>query len=480
MKIDSSITYYFSTQTHITMKVENVIKKIRNVMLIAAIAWTLSFSSCSNPSKPEPEAFKIEHPQWVNNATIYEVNVRQFTPEGTFNAFSKHLPRLKELGVDILWLMPIHPVGELNRKGSLGSYYSIKDYKAVNPEFGTMDDFKALITEAHKLGMKVIIDWVANHTSHDNHLAFSNPEWYTKDSVGNFVSPFDWTDVIQLNYEKQELRNYMVGALKFWIEEADIDGFRCDVAALVPTEFWNRARKELDEIKPVFMLAEADVVELQEFAFDADYGWEFHHIMNDIAKGKKTVLDIDHYLLKELARYPKNAIRMHFTSNHDENSWNGTEFERMGNSVKSFAALTFVINGLPLIYNGQEVGFNRRLEFFDKDQIDWVDGSGFTGLYQKLISLKKSNSALAAGLTGADILRVKTSNDVNVFAFIRSNQNDKVFAVFNLSSLEQSISFEGTDYVGSYKEALSEIESTFESEANLVLKPWEFKIFVKK
>ncbi|HOP03152.1 MAG TPA: alpha-amylase family glycosyl hydrolase [Tenuifilaceae bacterium] len=463
------------------MKRMQFIKSIRRVALVFALAWILSFSSCKPTPKPiaENEPYKVEHPVWAKNATIYEVNIRQFTPEGTFAAFQQHLPRLKDLGVDILWIMPIHPIGELNRKGELGSYYSIKDYKAVNPEFGTIDDFKNLVNEAHKHGMKIIIDWVANHTSHDNHLAYSNPEFYVKDSIGNFVSPFDWTDVIQLNYQNSGLRDYMVGALKFWIEEADIDGYRCDVASMVPTDFWNRARKELDAIKPVFMLAEAEEVSLQEFAFDADYGWEFHHIMNEIAKGKKTVLDIDHYFVKEQAKYPKNTIRMHFTSNHDENSWNGTEFERLADAAETFAALTYVIPGMPLIYNGQEVGFNRRLDFFDKDSIDWIEGSMFAELYKKLNVLKHENSALAAGEAAADMVRVKTSNDVNVLSFIRSNENDKVFVVFNLSNLLQEITMEGEDYFGSYADIISGEKVIFSEGVKLTLEPWQFYIYAK-
>ena len=454
-------------------------KSIRRVAIVITLAWVLSFNSCKPTPVTEPEPFKVEHPAWTANATIYEVNVRQYTPEGTFAAFQQHLPRLKELGVDILWIMPIHPIGELNRKGTMGSYYSIKDYKATNPEFGTIDDFKNLVSEAHKLGMKVIIDWVANHTSHDNHLVYSNPEFFIKDSVGNFVSPFDWTDVIQLNYENNELRNYMIGALKFWVEEADIDGYRCDVASMVPTDFWNRARKELDTIKPVFMLAEAEEVSLQEFAFDADYGWEFHHIMNELAKGKKTVLDVDHYFVKEQAKYPKNTIRMHFTSNHDENSWNGTEFERLANGVETFAALTYVIPGMPLIYNGQEVGFNRRLEFFEKDSIEWIEDSKFTELYKKLNVLKENNTALAAGETGADMVRVKTSNDVNVLSFVRGNDNDKVFVVFNLSNLAQEITLEGDDYLGSYTEAITGEKVEFSEETEIILEPWQYYIYVK-
>ena len=455
-------------------------KIFKNLMLALALMLMLSFSSCAPQTEPKAEPFNIEHPDWLYDATLYEVNVRQYTPEGTFAAFEEHLPRLKELGVKILWFMPIHPIGEVERKGTLGSYYSIKDYKGVNPEFGTMADFKQMVAKAHELGMKVIIDWVANHTSHDNYLVTEHPDWYTRDSLGKLVSPFDWSDVAQLNYDKPELREYMLGALKFWVEEANIDGYRCDVASMVPTEFWNNARKELDKIKPVFMLAEAEKEELLEFAFDADYGWEFHHIMNGIAKGEKTGLDIDEYYQRELARYPKNTIKMHFTSNHDENSWAGTEFERMGHdAAKSFAALTFIVPGMPLLYNGQEVAFNRRLEFFEKDEIDWTPNQEFTSLYKSLIELRSKNTALFAANKGADMVRVKTSNDVNVFAVTRENENDKVFAVFNLSNLDQVVDLQGNEFVGVYNELHSNKTKEFAEGAKIELAPWEFIIYVK-
>jgi glycosidase len=308
---------------------------------------------------------------------------------------------------------------------------------------------------------------------------FDHPDWYTRDSIGNLISPFDWSDVVQLNFEKEELRDYMVGALKFWVEEANIDGFRCDVASMVPTDFWNRARKELDMIKPVFMLAEADKVDLQEFAFDADYGWEFHHIMNEVAKGKKTVIDIDEYYQRELAKYPKNTIRMHFTSNHDENSWAATEFTRLGGGVKTFAALSFVIPGMPLLYNGQEVAFNRMLKFFDKDIIDWRTNEEYTQFYKTLIALKANNSVLLAADKGADMFRVKTSNDVNVFAFTRENDADKIFAIFNLSNLNQVVDLYDDAFIGEYKELFSNETIEFTAGANIKLKPWEFFIYVK-
>jgi glycosidase len=459
--------------------ITNILTKMRTLLLILIISISLSFNSCKQTVRTDSEPFNVERVDWSYNATIYEVNIRQFSPEGTFAAFEEHLPRLNDLGIKILWIMPIHPIGEVERKGGLGSYYSVKDYKGINPEFGTMDDFKRLVAKAHDLGMKVIIDWVANHTSHDNHLVFDHPDWYTRDSVGNLLSPFDWSDVVQLNFDNEELRDYMVGALKFWVEEANIDGFRCDVAAMVPTDFWNRARKELDKIKPVFMLAEADAVDLQEFAFDADYGWEFHHIMNEVAKGKQTVINIDEYYQRELAKYPKNTIRMHFTSNHDENSWAATEFTRLGAGVKTFAALSFVIPGMPLLYNGQEVAFNRMLKFFDKDLIDWTPNDEYTQFYKTLIDLKANNSVLMAADKGADMFRVKTSNDVNVFAFTRENEVDKIFAIFNLSSLNQVIDLYDDAYVGQYKELFSNEEVEFTAGAKIKLKPWEFLIFVK-
>lgn len=448
-------------------------------MLLVLLGASISFSSCMQRQEKVQEPFAVEHLDWVSTATIYEVNVRQFTPEGTFNAFAQSLPRLKELGVDVLWFMPVHPIGVENRKGTLGSYYSIKDYKGTNPEFGTFDDFKAMVDEAHSLDMKVIIDWVANHTSHDAVWVTSNPEFYTRDSVGNLISPFDWTDVAELDFENKKLWDAMIDAMKYWVEEADIDGFRCDVAGEVPTEFWNKARRELDEVKPMFMLAEAEKPELQEYAFDADYGWEFHHIKNEIAKGKKTVMDLDQYVLKSESTYPRNTIKMNFTSNHDENSWNGTEFERLGEGVKAFTALTYVMPGMPLIYNGQEVGFNRRLQFFEKDLIDWTENAEMTNFYTKLNQLKEENTALAAGPDGGEVIRVKTSNDVNVFALIRRAENDEVFSIFNLSPLVQTITLQGDEFVGDYTNYLTGEAQTFTGSDTLELAPWQFFVLTK-
>jgi glycosidase len=364
---------------------------------IVVLFLSILIISCIGNKQTQPDVVKplvetkVVHPEWSKDAVIYEVNIRQYTPEGTFEAFSKHLPRLKELGIEILWIMPIHPIGEKNRKGELGSYYSVRDYKAVNPEFGTMEDFSKLVEKAHNLELKVIIDWVANHTAWDCEWINQHPEWYKKDSTGSFYGPFDWTDVAQLDYEKPELHNAMIDALKFWVKETDIDGYRCDVAGMVPRDFWDKARKSLDTIKPVFMLAEDEQEHhLLEEAFNMNYGWEFHHIMNKIAKNEADASDLKRYFQKEDSIYSKNCYRMHFITNHDENSWNGTEFERMGDAVKAFAVMTFTIPGMPLVYTGQEVGLNKRLAFFKKDEVIY-DENDFQEFYQELIKLKKKS-----------------------------------------------------------------------------------------
>ena len=422
------------------------------------------------------EINSVEHPEWSYNKIIYEVNLRQYTKEGTFNAFEKHLSKLKELGVGILWFMPIHPIGEKNRKGTLGSYYSVKDYKDVNPEYGTLEDFKSLVDKIHESGMYVIIDWVANHTSWDNVWMKDHPDFYTKDSAGNNIPPVaDWADVIDLNFDNMELRSAMMDAMKFWVEEYDIDGYRCDVAGMVPMDFWLDVKEELDKIKPVFMLAEAWEPEHHQ-AFDMTYSWEIHHLMGDIAKGKKNANDLKTRIEKENEMYPETAYRMQFTSNHDENTWKGTVYEKYGDGAEAFAVLTFMIPGMPLIYNGQEAGLSKRLQFFEKDPIEWKDDK-FKDLYIKLIELKKENEALFSGEKGGEI-KWLTVND-NIFSFIREKNGEKIVAVFNLSGKENSVELESTLIEGDYKEFNSGKENEFNSSASYNLKPWEYKIFYK-
>ncbi|MEJ2506641.1 MAG: alpha-amylase family glycosyl hydrolase, partial [Ignavibacteriaceae bacterium] len=324
-------------------------KKRMTFILFLLFSFHLASYSQSTKSKFSP-------PEWSYNKTIYEVNIRQYSKEGDFNGFEKHLPELKDLGVGILWFMPINPIGIKNRKGTLGSYYSVKDYKAVNPEFGTIAEFKLLVKHIHRMGMYVIIDWVANHTAWDNHWITEHPDFYTTDSTGNIISPNpDWTDVADLNYNNPALRDSMIEALKFWVQECDIDGYRCDVAGMIPIDFWVDARTELEKIKPVFMLAEWETPEMSK-AFDMTYDWKTYDTMNEVVKGTKNATDLYNCIKNNEENYPPNAFRMEFTTNHDKNSWDGTVFERLGDAAEEFAVYTFMIPGMPLIYTGQEAG----------------------------------------------------------------------------------------------------------------------------
>jgi glycosidase len=447
-----------------TTKTAAIMKKIFIGALSLLILTSTAFCQVKQDGQPT-----IKHLQWAKNAVIYEVNTRQYTPEGTFKAMQAHLPRLKQLGVDILWFMPIHKIGVKDRKGELGSYYAVQDYKSINPEFGNLEDFKATVKEAHKLGLKVIIDWVANHTSRDSKWLAEHPEWFVKDKNGSIVAPFDWTDVAKLDYTNPQMRAAMVDAMKFWLTEANIDGFRCDVAGEVPTDFWNDARRELDKVKPVFMLAEAEKPELTLHAFDMDYAWNLHHIMNQIAQGKQHAASLAQYFKKQDLLYSPGTIRMNFTSNHDENSWNGTEFERMGPAAKTFAALCYLMPGMPLIYNGQEVAFNKRLEFFKKDPIQWNGDLAYTSFYQKLNQLKKVAPALDASITSSCTCKV----DGNLLTIERTNDKSKVTALFNLGG-QQAIATTpataGADYLSG---------KAYKPGTKVTIEPWEFLIFVK-
>jgi glycosidase len=418
-------------------------------------------------------------PEWAKNATIYEVNVRQFTPEGTFAAFEKHLPRLKAMGVDILWLMPINPIGVKNRKGSLGSYYAVRDYKAVNPEFGNKDDFKHLVDAAHALGMKVIIDWVANHSSPDNvWIEEGHLDYYTLDSTGN-VQPTigtDWWDVADLNYDSKEMRKRMIDAMEYWVRDFDLDGYRCDVAGWVPLDFWIEVRTALDNIKPVFMLAEAEEVALHQ-AMDMTYGWEFHHIMNKIAKGVMDIDDIRLYFEKDKT-YPANAYRMMFTSNHDENSWNGTEMERMGDARFALAVMAATIDGMPLIYNGQETSLDRRLKFFDKDSIGWQK-MDLVDFYTKLNELHHSNQALWGGRSGGDLQILSPTGEEHMLVFVREKGKHKVLVAINLSPEKGSVTVNDERLCGKYTHQFSGKKQKVGKTLSLELKPWEYVVLTK-
>ena len=436
----------------------------------------LAFSATGRAS-PFPEYVQVTHPEWSKNATIYEVNIRQFTPEGTFNAFKKHLPRLKNMGVDILWLMPIHPIGELNRKGSEGSYYSVKDYLAVNPKFGTMEDFKALVKDIHALDMKIIIDWVPNHSAWDNPLATAHPDWYSKDAHGNFQPTpwYDWSDVIDFDYNHPALRNYMKNAMKFWVEQANIDGYRVDVAGFVPLDFWEKVRKELDAIKPVFMLAEWESRDLHKEAFDMTYAWELHDTMLAVAQKKADVNKIFHYFAHNHNAFPDNAYRMNFVDNHDKNSWEKTAFERFGPALEVSMVLAATAEGMPLVYSGQEAGLNKVLAFFEKDLIAWKPHP-FYQMYQTLFSLKKHNQALWNGHWGGEMQPVINNKPEQVLSFLREKNGHKVFVVLNYSDKQQHVRFADDLHTGRYYDVFSQQKTLVKAEQALTLPPYGYKV----
>lgn len=381
----------------------------------------------------------IQQPEWAKNAVIYEVNIRQFSEDGNFDGVTKDLERLKDMGIDILWLMPIHPIGEKNRKGELGSYYAVKDYKGINPEYGTLDDFKALVDKAHSLEMKVIIDWVANHSSPDNVWIKDNLDYYTKDSLGNAPIPTegtDWWDVADLNYDNMEMREAMQDAMLYWVNETDIDGYRCDMAGMVPLDFWLDTRKKLENIKPVFMVAEGEEPELHQ-AFNMTYGWPFKNIILEIAESKKDFNAIFDYIDERNKELQPNDLVMYFTTNHDENSWNYLEKEKFGLNLKNYNALTYLLGGMPLIYSGQEAGFNKQLEFFQRDPIEWGDYE-YQAYFKDLISVYKNNPALWITGERATYEILKAENQSLHFII---KKNDELIAVLqNYSNHPQYVS----------------------------------------
>ncbi len=421
---------------------------------------------------------RIKTPSWVKNQTIYEVNLRQFTKAGTFSEFGMHLPRLKELGVGILWFMPIQPIGEMNRKGTLGSYYSIRNYTQVNPEFGTLNEFKSLVKKIHDLGMFVIIDWVANHTSWDHHWTKDFPDFYDQDERGNFKPPFpEWDDVIHLNYNNPALWHEMISQMEFWIKEANIDGFRCDMAHLVPTVFWNHARYQLDKVKPMFLLAESENHDLLEFAFDTIYNWKLLHGLNDLAAGKIKANDLLLITKNGKDYLPAGASELNFTCNHDENSWQGSAIERLHYFLEPLTVLTFSLPGLPLIYSGQEAGNYRRLKFFDKDEIDWKEDK-MSLLYQRLINLKKRNKALWTERE-AGFQLVETAHPDKIAAFRRHSGDDKIVVITNLSNEELQVNLKLTVESAIYTEIFSNLQFKHSTIQQISISPFGYKVFEK-
>lgn len=374
---------------------------------------------------------------WVKDGIIYEIYPRAFSKEGNFAGIEKRLPELKKLGVTILWLMPIHPIGIEKRKGTLGSSYSVKDYYGINPEYGTLNDFKTLVHAVHNQGMKIIIDMVANHTAWDNEMAKNHTRWYTRNELGMIVPPIaDWSDVADLDYENPELRRYMIDMLKYWVRDIGIDGYRCDVAEMVPIDFWNEARAALDSIKPIIMLAEGQLPEEHLKAFDLTYSWNFYNRMSEIIKGTRHASSLDSLLKEEAAQFPKGSLRMLFSSNHDENAWDNSDVVKYGKEgAKLAAVLVSTYPGVPLLYNGQEVGSDQKLGLFDKFEINWNQGKDFFEFYTKLFAIRKQHPALEEGTYAI----VKNKHPEKVYTFLRKKGNDVVLAAFNFASGERTV-----------------------------------------
>ena len=446
----------------------------------------------------QEDTFKPITEEDIESGVIYEVNIRQYSPEGTFNAFTKDMPVLKDLGVKVIWVMPINPISKVKRKATdgqftsdiedekerekyLGSYYSVSDYKAINPEFGNLEDFKNLVDTAHDNGIYVIVDWVPNHTGWDHPWITAHPDWYTQNDKGEIIDPINpetgeswgWTDVADLNYDNTEMRKEMINDLKYWLTEANIDGYRMDVAHKVPQDFFEEVTKELKQIKPVFMLAEAEQPALLEKAFDMQYAWEGHHLLNDIAKGEKNAEDFQAYIKKQDTVLQDDDINMNFVTNHDENSWAGTLRERMPNNKELFTALTYTMPGMPLIYSGQEYDLDHRLLFFEKDSIPKTKGDYFT-LLQRLGELKNTNSALNGGKDAAAYKAIDAGT--SVIAFSRTKGDDEVIFVANIS--DESIKT-NVPQKGSYLDYIANQPTELKGDA-IELAPNAYKIYVKQ
>ncbi|MDE6078074.1 MAG: alpha-amylase [Muribaculaceae bacterium] len=468
-----------------------------------ALTGALIFSACGGNGKSgqagdverDSTFTTLNHPEWSRNAVIYEVNLRQYSDSGNVTSFARELPRLKDLGVDILWMMPIHPISQKDRKGTLGSYYAVADYTAFNPEFGTVEQFKDMVKQAHDQGMKVIIDWVPNHSGRDNKWVAQHPDWYEKDSLGNMVGVYDWTDVYCFDYSNPEMRKGMIDAMKYWLTDVDIDGFRCDVAMEVPTDFWDEARPQLEAAKPgIFMLAEATKPELQKNGFDMGYNWPMKDLFSEIAatsgqysyKGadgkvrtfpEKHAADIKILLDNQAQEFPKDTYLMNMVTNHDLNSWEGTEFERLGDLTSAFAVLSYTLPGMPLIYTGQETGMNRAFEFFEKDKApQWEPRNEYFTFYQNLNNLKHSQQALAAGLDGGEMVIYPTESP-DLFIFSREKGDSKVAVLTNLGKEATAVNFTAD------KPSVDGMKNYFTTEAAAIpaqLNPGEYLVFVNK
>ncbi len=411
----------------------------------------------------------------MNQGNIYEVNIRQYTKEGTFIAFAKHLPRLQKMGVQTIWFMPIQPISKFGRKGSLGSYYAVASYTDINPEFGTLADFNATVDQAHALGMKVLIDYVPNHSGADHPWLTTHPDFYETDSTGKPTYTADWSDTRELNFNNLVMQDSMINTMKYWLNATKIDGFRVDVAWGVPYSFWDKCIPALKKLRNIYLLAEADDAKLHELGFDATYSWKEFHVLNDIAAGKKDILSLDTVLQNINKEFIKGAQRLYFTSNHDENSWNKADYATMPGAIHApFAVFTQTYDRtMPLIYSGQEEPVLRPLAFFEKDSIEFKNYER-ANFYTTLLKLRKSNSAFA---DNANFKRLKVNLPNKIMAYERSNGKDKVVVVLNLSNQPQQAIVEDIE-PGFYVDGFT--GQNPKDIRYIQMKAWGYQVFVKR
>jgi glycosidase len=416
--------------------------------------------------------------EWKHDTNIYEVNLRQYTKEGTFRAFEKEMPRLKEMGVKTLWLMPITPISQKVKKGNMGSQYAAHDYVSINPEFGNLEDFKHLVDEAHKMGFNVIIDWVANHTGWDHVWTVSHPDYYLHDEDGKFHIASGMDDIIELDYKNPAMRQAMIDAMKFWVKETNIDGFRCDLASWVEVDFWQQARPEVEKIKPLFFIGEFDELDNPEYGkvFDASYSWTWMHKTEDYYKKNLPLQDLKNLLMKYSA-IGDHSMRAWFTSNHDENTWNGTEYEKYGIIAKPLAVFSATWNGVPLLYSGQELPNMKRLEFFEKDVIDWNGNNQMASFYKTLLHLKSSNPALRGGDSNVTTYLLKTSADDKILSYVRKNGKDEVLVVLNMSKEAVNFKIDDEQVSGSFKNVFDQTKRDFSTHKNFEMKAGDYAVF---
>ena len=448
-------------------------KKINLLFLL--VVFTFSLVCCRTAQLSNVDKSQINgHPAWMMQGNIYEVNVRQYTPEGTFNAFAKHLDRLKAMGVETIWFMPINPISKLDRKGTLGSYYAVSDYTTINPEFGTMDDFKNIVKTIHDKGMKVLIDWVPNHAGADHRWITEHPDFFVKDNSGKAAVAFDWADTRQLDYKNPIMQDSMIAAMKFWVKDTDIDGFRCDVAWNVPATFWSKSIPQLKKMKNIFMLAEGDSTYLPKSGFDAVYPWHMFKMMEKVAKGEKTALALDSINKENETRYPEHTIQMYFTSNHDENSWNHADFGTFPGAVHApFAVFTQTMkNSVPLIYSGQEEPVLRALEFFEKDPIVFKNFQR-EKFYKTLLELRKRNEALSAN---TPFKKTSIGDEKSIYSFTRESGNQKILVILNFSGSEQAISIKDKSLIGKAYNVFEEKETLLNTDERKI-KPWGYEVY---